>query len=82
MCRLQHQRLPGMDLQLTLLPPALPLHLVAPNTHRQMGDAAFRASKFDLARRLLAGTIQGQQYADFLTNLCYDHIVTPAGPRM
>lgn len=43
---------------------------------RALGDAAYAQSKYDLARQLLAGTIAGRDYADFLTNLCYDHIVT------
>jgi malate synthase len=45
-----------------------------------LGDAKYAQSKFDLARRLLAGTIQGKEYSDFLTTLCYDHIVTAAPP--
>ncbi len=43
---------------------------------RALGDAAYAQSKYDLARQLLSGTIAGRDYADFLTNLCYDHIVT------
>jgi hypothetical protein len=43
---------------------------------RSLGDTAYAQSKYDLARQLLAGTIAGRDYADFLTNLCYDHIVT------
>ncbi|GBF96400.1 malate synthase [Raphidocelis subcapitata] len=46
----------------------------------ELGDEKFRASKFDLARRLLAGTIQGKEYSDFLTTLCYDHILTITAP--
>lgn len=43
---------------------------------RSLGDAAYSQCKYDLAKQLLAGTIAGRDYADFLTNLCYDHIVT------
>jgi malate synthase len=43
---------------------------------RSLGDAAYKQCKYDLAKQLLAGTIAGKDYADFLTNLCYDHIVT------
>jgi malate synthase len=43
---------------------------------RSLGDAAYAKCKYDLAKQLLAGTIAGKDYADFLTNLCYDHIVT------
>lgn len=46
----------------------------------QLGDAKFAQSKFDLARKLLAGTIQGKEYSDFLTTLCYDSIVSIDGP--
>lgn len=49
----------------------------------QLGEAKFGASKFELAKKLLAGTIDGRNYSDFLTTLCYDHIVTAgASPRM
>lgn len=41
-----------------------------------LGDERFAASKYDLARKLLSGTIQGKEYADFLTTLCYDHILS------
>jgi malate synthase len=41
-----------------------------------LGDQKFAASKMPLAKQLLAGTIAGREYADFLTTLCYDHIVT------
>jgi malate synthase len=43
---------------------------------RSLGDAAYKQCKYDLAKQLLSGTIAGKDYADFLTNLCYDHIVT------
>jgi malate synthase len=51
-------------------------------TYRQLGDQKYKQMKFDLAKRLLAGTIQGREYSDFLTTLCYDHIMTNAGPRL
>lgn len=35
-------------------------------------------SKFPLAASLLAGTVQGRGYDDFLTTACYAHIVEPA----
>ncbi|KAH6569352.1 hypothetical protein BASA50_009883 [Batrachochytrium salamandrivorans] len=37
---------------------------------------AISASKFGLAKQLLENTICGGDYADFLTTLCYDAIVT------
>jgi malate synthase len=49
----------------------------------QLGEAKFASSKFELAKRLLAGTISGGDYSDFLTTLCYDHVVAAgASPRM
>jgi hypothetical protein len=49
----------------------------------QLGAAKLAGSKFDLAKRLLAGTISGGDYSDFLTTLCYDHVVAAgATPRM
>jgi malate synthase len=41
-----------------------------------LGDQKFAQSKVLLAKQLLAGTIAGREYSDFLTTLCYDHIVT------
>lgn len=35
-----------------------------------------KANQFDMAAKVLATTIQGKEYADFLTTLCYDYIVT------
>lgn len=47
-----------------------------------VGEAKFAQSKYPLAAKLLAGTIKGEGYEDFLTSQCYDHIVTPALARM
>jgi hypothetical protein len=44
---------------------------------RQIGDARYSASKFEDAKRLLAGTIGGGPYSDFLTTLCYESICEP-----
>ncbi|KAF5835710.1 malate synthase [Dunaliella salina] len=44
-----------------------------------MGEQRFSRSKFDLAKRLIATTIQGTSYSDFLTLLCYEHIVSTDG---
>ena len=44
-----------------------------------LGDKKYASSKFEEARRLLAGTVQGREYDDFLTSLCYDHILTRQG---
>mmetsp|Transcript_5060 Transcript_5060/g.10990 ORF Transcript_5060/g.10990 Transcript_5060/m.10990 type:complete len:546 (+) Transcript_5060:142-1779(+) len=44
-----------------------------------LGDKRYAASKFDLAKRLFASTTQGGDYSDFLTSLCYDHIVSTTG---
>lgn len=40
------------------------------------------AGQFDQAAQLLAGTIQGGEYADFLTNLCYDALTPPPRSRI
>jgi len=40
-----------------------------------VGPEKFKKSKFDLAAKLLLGTAQGGSYEDFLTLLCYDHLV-------
>ncbi|KAI8825075.1 malate synthase [Fimicolochytrium jonesii] len=42
----------------------------------ELGPERSPKSKFELARKHLAGTIQGQDYAEFLTALCYDSILT------
>jgi malate synthase len=58
----------------------------------QVGDARYAASRFEDAKALLAGTIGGGPYSDFLTTLCYASICEPqargalaaaaaAGPR-
>jgi malate synthase len=44
---------------------------------RQVGDARYAASKFEDAKRLLAGTIGGGPYSEFLTTLCYESICEP-----
>ncbi|KAG1674217.1 hypothetical protein FOA52_013837 [Chlamydomonas sp. UWO 241] len=44
-----------------------------------LGEERFARSKYPLAARLFAGTTLGGGYADFLTTLCYEHIVTPEG---
>ncbi|KAI8919573.1 malate synthase [Entophlyctis helioformis] len=41
-----------------------------------LNEKQLGASKLDLAKRFLESTIRGQDYADFLTTLCYDAIVT------
>ncbi|EFJ40428.1 hypothetical protein VOLCADRAFT_109454 [Volvox carteri f. nagariensis] len=48
----------------------------------KLGAQRFAASKYELAARLLAGTITGGPYSDFLTTLCYEHIVTKPISRM
>ncbi|RKO94190.1 malate synthase [Blyttiomyces helicus] len=42
----------------------------------RIGEKRFAASKFDLAKKYLASTVLGKEYADFLTTLCYDSIVS------
>eukprot|EP00775_Hariotina_reticulata_P005060 gene5060-5301_t len=42
----------------------------------QLGFDNYNRSKFDLAKKLLSGTIAGREYSDFLTTLCYDHVLT------
>jgi malate synthase len=44
-----------------------------------LGPERFARSKFELAARLLGGTITGREYSDFLTTLCYDHILATTG---
>jgi malate synthase len=44
---------------------------------RQVGDARYSQSKFEDAKALLAGTITGGPYSDFLTTLCYESICEP-----
>ena len=44
---------------------------------RQVGDARYATSRFEDAKVLLAGTIGGGPYSDFLTTLCYDSICEP-----
>ncbi|GLC37368.1 hypothetical protein PLESTB_001594800 [Pleodorina starrii] len=48
----------------------------------KLGEQRFSASKYQLAAELLAGTITGGPYSDFLTTLCYDHILTKPPSRM
>ncbi|KAI8820122.1 malate synthase [Fimicolochytrium jonesii] len=43
---------------------------------QRLGEQKFAASKFELAKKHLVGTIQGREYSDFLTTLCYDSILT------
>ncbi|KAJ3207797.1 hypothetical protein HDU67_007209 [Dinochytrium kinnereticum] len=45
----------------------------------QIGDAKFAGSKFELAKKYLGGTVKGGDYADFLTTLCYDQILSIKG---
>eukprot|EP00798_Chlamydomonas_sp_ICE-L_P024423 gene24423-10022_t len=40
---------------------------------RTLGPQRYQASKFDLAKKLFASTVMGQEYSDFLTSLCYNH---------
>lgn len=63
-------------MRICLLPTPPPPSLCVRST---LGANRYAASKYDLAGRLLAGTIAGREYADFLTNLCYDHVLTPVG---
>ncbi len=58
------------------------LSSATPDVRPQMGDAAYTASKYPLAARLFARTTTGGPYSDFLTTLCYDHIVSPPTARM
>ncbi|KXS11062.1 malate synthase [Gonapodya prolifera JEL478] len=43
---------------------------------KAMGEAAYKKSKFDQAKKYLGSTILTENYADFLTTLCYDDLVT------
>ncbi|KAL6765165.1 malate synthase [Haematococcus lacustris] len=44
-----------------------------------LGPERYARSKYELAGKLIATTIQGREYSDFLTTLCYDHILTLTG---
>ncbi|PNH10741.1 hypothetical protein TSOC_002531 [Tetrabaena socialis] len=48
----------------------------------QLGEERFARFKYPLAAKLLSGTVTGGPYSDFLTTLCYDHIVSGPAPRM
>ncbi|KAG2439974.1 hypothetical protein HXX76_004093 [Chlamydomonas incerta] len=48
----------------------------------KMGAERFARSKYPLAAQLFQSTITGAAYSDFLTTLCYDHIVTKPPSRM
>ena len=48
---------------------------------RDMGDT-YSKSQFDNAKNLLAGTILGKEYAEFLTSLCYDAILSTPRPKL
>ncbi len=41
-----------------------------------LGEERFRRSKYELAAKLIAGTVQGKEYSDFLTTMCYEHILS------
>ncbi|KAJ3339741.1 hypothetical protein HDU93_007857 [Gonapodya sp. JEL0774] len=43
---------------------------------KAMSEANYKKSKFEQAKKYLAGTILTENYADFLTTLCYDDLVT------
>jgi len=43
---------------------------------KQMGEANYKKSKYETAKKYLAGTILTENYSDFLTSLCYDDLVT------
>ena len=49
---------------------------------QRLGEERFSRSKYPLAAQLLSGTIQGGPYDDFLTTLCYDHILSKPPSRM
>ena len=46
-----------------------------------MGEK-YSKSQFESAKTLLAGTILGKEYADFLTSLCYDNILSIPRPKL
>ncbi len=47
---------------------------------KDLGEKYSR-SKFESAKALLAGTILGREYADFLTSLCYESILSIPRPK-
>ncbi|KAJ3297072.1 hypothetical protein HK104_000881 [Borealophlyctis nickersoniae] len=50
----------------------------------RLGPQKFAQTKTELAAKFLASTIQGKEYSDFLTTLCYDSIVkvSPGGAKL
>lgn len=48
---------------------------------RELGDK-YSKSQFEAAKNLLAGTILGKDYADFLTTLCYESILSIPRPKI
>ncbi|KAJ3048599.1 hypothetical protein HK097_010390 [Rhizophlyctis rosea] len=48
----------------------------------RIGAEKFGKTKFEQAKQMLAGTVQGKEYADFLTTLCYDSILTTTGAKL
>ncbi len=53
--------------------------LPSPSAAQAMGEKRFLASKYELAAKLFASTILGGGYSDFLTTLCYEHILSTTG---
>jgi hypothetical protein len=67
-----------LSLPSSLLPSCfLPLSLAL--CSQAMGEKRFLASKYELAAKLFASTILGGGYSDFLTTLCYEHILSTTG---
>ncbi|KAF9159931.1 hypothetical protein DFQ26_006031 [Actinomortierella ambigua] len=48
---------------------------------KEMGEQRFKASKIPQAKVYLSKQITGEDYADFLTSLLYEDIVTVEGPK-
>ncbi|KAI8803167.1 malate synthase [Cladochytrium replicatum] len=49
---------------------------------KQSLGAAYAKSKFELAKQYLGSTVKGGDYAEFLTSLCYDSILTLAKSKL
>ncbi|RKP40390.1 malate synthase [Dimargaris cristalligena] len=63
----------------TVITPAYLLNLLDEETDKlrqSNGNSGQSYPKLDLAKQIFAGQVTGQNYADFLTTLCYDDIVS------
>ncbi|KAI9136305.1 malate synthase [Paraphysoderma sedebokerense] len=48
----------------------------------KLGEDGYKKTKFDLAAYFLRGMVDGKAYPDFLTSVCYEHILSLPKSRM